>query len=163
MLLTGSHWSWRFGRDTGQLVLALIPVAAALSQTSQIPYAPGSDGPGPTFTSETVRRSYPGSYSSIHKVDFRNFTFPLTDQPGIPAGSLVLKNGHYQGTPSLKGDGPSYLSGRTDDRAMSSVRPGTQPALDHRHCSLAATKPALSGLFSTYLARYSSSSAVRIQ
>src|SRR5450432_4207667 len=40
---------------------------------------------------------------------------------------------------------------RTDDRFMSSV---TQPALDHRHRSLASTKPAFTGLFSTYSIKY---------
>ena len=52
------------------------------------------------------------------------------------------------------------VSGGTDDRFLSSVN---QPALDHRHCSLASTRPAFSGLFSTYSIRYWSSTADLIQ
>ncbi len=51
------------------------------SQTSPVPYAPNSDGPGPTFTNETVTSLLPGKYSSIQKVDFRNLK--------------RLKNGRY--------------------------------------------------------------------
>ena len=66
------------------------------SQTSLVPYAPGTDGPGPTFTNDATGLSYPGSYSSIRNVDFRNFTFPASDRAAIPAGSFPLKNGHYK-------------------------------------------------------------------
>jgi len=61
------------------LLFTLVPV---FGQTSHVPYAPGSDGPGPTFTSENINHSYPGSYSSIRTVDFRNLD--------------PLKNGHYK-------------------------------------------------------------------
>ena len=74
----------------------LLVVTAAFGQISQVPYAPDSDGPGPTFTSEDVSLSYPGYYSSIRKVDFRNFKFPFFDQAGKPAGSFSVKNGHYK-------------------------------------------------------------------
>src|ERR1039458_3080080 len=50
--------------------------------------------------------------------------------------------------------------GGTDDRFLSSV---SQPALDHRHRSLVSTRPAFTGLFSTYSIRSLSSSADRIQ
>lgn len=79
-----------------RLVLLFLLMASAFGQTSQIPYAPDSDGPGPTFASENVDLSYPGSYSSIRKVDFRNFKFPAFDQAGKPAGSFFLRNGHYK-------------------------------------------------------------------
>jgi hypothetical protein len=69
--------------------LSFILLAGAFRQTSQVPYAPDRDGPGPTFTSENISLSYPGSYSLIRKVDFRNLN-------GKPAGSFSLKNGHYK-------------------------------------------------------------------
>jgi hypothetical protein len=72
-----------------QLALLFILLAGAFGQTSQVPYAPDSDGPGPTFTTENISLSYPGSYSSIRKVDFRNLN-------GKPAGSFSLKNGNYK-------------------------------------------------------------------
>jgi len=65
-----------------KLALLFTLLADAFGQTSQVPYAPDSDGPGPTFTSENISLSYPGSYSSIRKVDFRNLK--------------PLKNGHYK-------------------------------------------------------------------
>jgi hypothetical protein len=74
-----------------QLAILSLLAAIALGQTSQVPYAPNSDGPGPTFASENVSVSYPGSYSSIQKVDFRNFKFPFSDKE-----SFSLKNGHYK-------------------------------------------------------------------
>jgi hypothetical protein len=79
-----------------QLALLFFLVSDTFSQKSPVPYAPNSDGPGPTFTSENVTLSYQGSYSSIRKVDFRNFMFPIFDQAGKPAGSLSFKNGHYK-------------------------------------------------------------------
>ena len=86
----------RIGRNPRRLVLLLFLVAAAFGQTSRVPYAPGTDGPGPTFTNDTANLSCPGSYSSIRNVDFRNFTFPASDRAAIPAGSFSLKNGHYK-------------------------------------------------------------------
>ena len=64
--------------------LALIPVilACAFGQTSHVPYAANSDGPGPTFTSEIAESSFRGRYSTIHKVDFRNLK--------------PMKNGRYR-------------------------------------------------------------------
>jgi len=99
----------------------LILVAAVFGQTSQVPYAPGTDGPGPTFTNETVNLSYPGSYSSIRNVDFRNFNFPILDQAGKPAGSFSLKDGHYKhGEPgdrfSMDLDSVYYLSTSTSSK-----------------------------------------------
>jgi hypothetical protein len=73
----------------------LLP-SMAFGQTSQVPYAQQSDGPGPTFASENVSVSYPGSYSSIRKVDFRNFKIPFFDEK-----PFSLKNGHYKHDESL--------------------------------------------------------------
>jgi len=113
--------SGRIGRNPIRLVLLLILVAAVFGQTSQVPYAPGTDGPGPTFTNETVNLSYPGSYSSIRNVDFRNFNFPILDQAGKPAGSFSLKDGHYKhGEPgdrfSMDLDSVYYLSTSTSSK-----------------------------------------------
>jgi hypothetical protein len=64
--------------------LLLLPfvLTGLFSQTSPVPYAPNSDGPGPTFTNQIVTNSLLGKYSSIKKVDFRNLK--------------PLKNGRYQ-------------------------------------------------------------------
>ena len=71
-------------------ILFLLAVAA-FGQTSRVPYAAGSDGPGPTFTISDVSLPYPGYYSSIRKVDFRNIKIPFFDER-----SFSLKNGHYK-------------------------------------------------------------------
>jgi hypothetical protein len=76
-----------------QLALLLIVLASAFGQTSEVPYAPNSDAPGPTFANEQVLYSFPGTFSSIRKVDFRNLRFPSSD-PIL--GSFSLKNGHYK-------------------------------------------------------------------
>ena len=55
-----------------QLALLSILLAGAFGQTSQVPYAPGSDGPGPTFTSSQIPYTVPGAYSSIRKVNFKD-------------------------------------------------------------------------------------------
>ena len=73
------------------LALLILVAVSAFSQKSQVPYASNSDGPGPTFTSENVSVSYPGSPSSIRKVDFRNIKIPFFDKR-----SFSLKNGHYK-------------------------------------------------------------------
>jgi hypothetical protein len=78
------------------VVLLFLLMVAALGQRSSVPYAPDSDGPGPTFTNEGVNLSYPGTYSSIRKVDFRNFKFAIFDKAGKPAQRFFLKNGHYK-------------------------------------------------------------------
>ena len=79
-----------------QLALLFLQVAVAFSQKSQVPYAPNSDGPGPTFTSENISLSYEGTYSSIRKVDFRNLRSPIFDVDGKPAGKISFKNGRYK-------------------------------------------------------------------
>ena len=79
-----------------QLALLFLLVANAFSQKSQVLYAPNSDGAGPSFTIENASLSYRGSYSSIRKVDFRNFTLPLFDQDEKSTGRLSLNNGHYK-------------------------------------------------------------------
>ena len=77
-------------------VLTFSVLATGQEQTSLVPYAPDSDGPGPTFTCENVSSSFPGHYSSIRKVDFRNLRFPVLDAGGRPAGSVSFKNGRYK-------------------------------------------------------------------
>jgi len=110
-----SRWQLR------QLALLLFPIVAVFSQTSRVPYAPGTDGPGPTFTNDTTGLSYPGSYSSIRNVDFRNFNFPASDRAPTPAGSFSLKNGHYKVDEgyvhfSMDLDSVHYLSASTPSK-----------------------------------------------
>ena len=98
-----------------QVALLFLLVASAFGQISQVPYSPDGDGHGPTFTSENVDLSYPGSYSSIRKVDFQNFKFTAFDQAGKPAGSFSLRKGHYThdeptGHFSMELDSIYYLS-----------------------------------------------------
>jgi hypothetical protein len=62
--------------------LLLFGLTGLCSQTSPVPYAPNSDGPGPTFTNETITSEFPGRYSSVRQVDFRNLK--------------PLKNGRYR-------------------------------------------------------------------
>ena len=80
-----------------QLALLLIPLAAACGQTSPVPYAPDSDGPGPTFTSENVSLSYPGAYSSIRKVNFRNLDGRYKKHDPDDHYSVKLNSVHYLG------------------------------------------------------------------
>jgi len=79
-----------------RLGLLFLLAANAFGQRSSVPYALDSDGPGPTFTSEHVSLSYQGSYPSIRSVDFQNFKVFILDQAGKPAGSILLKKGHYK-------------------------------------------------------------------
>jgi hypothetical protein len=64
----------------------LFLAATAFGQTSDVPYAPNSDGPGPTFHSADLNISFPGSYASIREVDFRN----------LRTGRYQLRNGTYK-------------------------------------------------------------------
>jgi len=84
-----------------RVALLFLLVANAFGQKSPVPYALESDGPGPTFTSEDVSLSYQGSYSSIRNVDFRNLRVFVPDGAGKPAGSVLLKKGHYKRDESL--------------------------------------------------------------
>jgi hypothetical protein len=79
-----------------QVTLILMLSAGVFGQTSQVPYAANSDGPGPTFSNSQVGRSFPGSYSSIRQVNFRNLRVPAFDTAGKPAGSISFKNGRYK-------------------------------------------------------------------
>jgi hypothetical protein len=74
-----------------QLALLSLLLASAFGQTSPVPY---SGGPG--FSNERFLHSYPGTYSSIRKVDFRNFSFFGFE----PIGGVSLRNGRF------KHDGP---------------------------------------------------------
>jgi hypothetical protein len=73
-------------------ILLFIVLTGAFGQTSKVPYAKGS---GPTYTIDEISHPYPGSYSSIRKVDFRNLRFLTFDKDGKPAGDFSLRNGHY--------------------------------------------------------------------
>lgn len=66
--------------------------AGAFSQTSQVPYASNGDGPGPTFSYSETSQLYPGFYSSIRAVDFRNLCGDAAGKPG----RRCLKNGRYK-------------------------------------------------------------------
>src|SRR5438477_9630174 len=69
---------------------------AALAQESDVPYAPDSDGPGPTFESKRINDVYPGSHSSLRRINFKDFTFIDFDEHGQLRDRYPLKNGHYQ-------------------------------------------------------------------
>ena len=75
-------------------VISMIP--GALAQTSDVPYAPFSDAPGPTFKSKAVLVTYPGRFSSLRAIDFRNFRFLDSDDAGKISAGLALKNGHFR-------------------------------------------------------------------
>jgi hypothetical protein len=80
-------------RATALLHLVLV---AVFGQVSPVPYAPDSDGPGPTFASRAVTISFPGKYSCVQKVDFSSLK-PLRkgryreDQDGIHYSEQVDK------------------------------------------------------------------------
>jgi len=79
--------------------LWLLPfiIVSGFAQTSDVPYAPNSDGPGPTYTIERVRDCYSGAFSSIRAINFRDFHFLRFGKDGRPSGGATrLKNGHFQ-------------------------------------------------------------------
>src|SRR5207248_7651198 len=78
------------------LWLAPFLIVSAFGQTSDVPYAPDSDGPGPTFTIRQLRNCYPGSFSSIQTINFGTFKFLNFGNDGKPSGGYALKNGHFQ-------------------------------------------------------------------
>ena len=71
-------------------------LATAFAQNSDVPYAPNSNGPGPTFSDERVNNLYPGSYRSLSNIDFRDFTYLDFDKAGRPSGRYALRKGHFQ-------------------------------------------------------------------
>lgn len=75
----------------------LVPLLFASGSVpkSDVPYAPDIGGSGPTFTIEQVRHCYPGTFSSIRAVKFRNFRFLKFGKDGRPSGGYTLKNGHF--------------------------------------------------------------------
>ena len=86
-------------------------LASAFGQTSRVPYAHNSDGPGRTFTSEITESSFPGRYSVIHKVDFRNLK--------------PMKNGRYR----RNEDGGHYSEEVDSVYYLDSTSSGGQAAL----------------------------------
>jgi hypothetical protein len=76
------------------LVLLSFSLISAAAQTSPVPY--DSINGGPTFTMTQVDQLYPGSYSTISEVNFRNRAFPEFDDSGRPVEWLQLINGSYQ-------------------------------------------------------------------
>ncbi len=108
--------------------LRLLPlvVVSVFAQTSYVPYAPNSDGPGPTFAIKRVRDCYPGSVSSMRTIDFRNFKFLNFGADGKPSGGYALKNGHFQRDAkfdhfSFDFDSIHYLPARTRSVASSAL------------------------------------------
>src|SRR5947199_10810410 len=79
-----------------RLWLARLLIVSAFGQRSDVPYAPGSDGPGPTFTITEVHNCYPGSFSSIRTINFGTFKFLNFGNNGKPSGGYALNNGHFQ-------------------------------------------------------------------
>jgi hypothetical protein len=67
---------------TRVVALLFFGLTSLCSQISPVPYAPDSDGPGPTFTNETITSAFPSRYSSLRQIDFRNLK--------------PLKNGRYR-------------------------------------------------------------------
>ena len=92
------------------MIRAIAPVVCGLTtlfgQISPVPYAPNSDGPGPTFASQTVASSFPGKYSSVEKVDFRNLK-PLKDgrykedEGGVHYSEQLDKVYYLTGSPTV--------------------------------------------------------------
>ena len=86
---------------------AALVVASVFGQGSSIPYAPNSDGPGPTFASQIVASSFPGKYSSINRVDFRNLK-PLKngryqeDEGGVHYSEQLEKVYYLTGSPTVR-------------------------------------------------------------
>jgi hypothetical protein len=81
-------------RPFGNSLLALISLASPLSaQTPSVPYAQFF---GPDFDNVHVDLSYPGSYPSIQKVDFRNMRLIVFDQAGKTDTVLQFKNGTHK-------------------------------------------------------------------
>jgi hypothetical protein len=122
--------------------LLLFVLGSAFGQTSDVPYAQDSDGPGPTFTDEPVNGSYAGSFSSIRNTNFRHFKFLRFDKAGKPSGGYSLKSGHDR-----QNDGRGYSS--TD--------------LDSIHYLPASSVPGESALvLLSWFAAFDSSSSGRI-
>jgi hypothetical protein len=72
-------------------------LASAFGQTTQVPHEYG-----PGFTNKQFTYSYPGSFSSIGKIDFRKFLYFAFDVDGKPipafvsqANGIALQNGQY--------------------------------------------------------------------
>lgn len=95
------------------IALLVLSQATLSSQTSSVPYAPNSDGPGPTFSSKTVLHSFRGAYSFIHTVDFRNLK-PLRNgryrhDEESDHYSEELDNVYYLGDPKSGGQAALVL------------------------------------------------------
>jgi len=74
-------------------VLVLAFSLCLLAQAPSVPYAQFF---GPDFDNVHVDRSYPGSYESIRKADFRNMRLIVFDQTGKTDTVLQFKNGTHQ-------------------------------------------------------------------
>ncbi len=101
--------------------LLFLLAAAAFGQASQVPYAPNSDGPGPTFTVENENRSCPGAYSSIRKVNFRKLDGRQEKHEPDDHYSMKLDSIHYlDGAGSSQGQSALVLYSWFDGGGSSS-------------------------------------------
>ena len=76
-------------------VLVIAP-CVLLGQSAAVPYGPDTGDPGQTFSSQLLSHLYSGNYSSIRKVNFRDFRLLDFDKSGKPVEGFSLQNGHYQ-------------------------------------------------------------------
>ena len=72
---------------TIQIILTLV------GQLSTVPY---DDFTGPSFSNVSGMFSYEGAYSSIRKIDFRNFTVHFFEEKGESNKVVRLKQGGYE-------------------------------------------------------------------
>ncbi len=113
-------WMYDY-RKMRQFAPLFILLVSAFGQTSPVPYAPGSDGPGPTFGSENINFSYPGVYSSIRKVEFRKLDKPYKKSGPDDHYSEKLNSIHYlDGSSSSKGGSALVLYSWSDAGGSSS-------------------------------------------
>jgi hypothetical protein len=80
-----------------QIAYLYVMLTSVLGQISQVPYEYESG-----LTNKQLTYSYKGSFSSIRKIDFRNFDFYTFDENGNPLpgrdnkSETHLANGHYK-------------------------------------------------------------------
>ena len=78
------------------VALMSLTFANVFAQMSPVPYATYGDATGPTFSDKQIILSYPGTHSSIRKVNFRNLRFFDFDKDGKAVAVFRLRSGHYE-------------------------------------------------------------------